>query len=148
DGAIDAGGDVGIEIADNVFATSIAEAGVVGAADFHLADGSPARGAGRDVRAMGFATDLDGRPRPMPPSAGAYEHAADAPDAAPLPPDAGAGPRTDAGAGPRTDAGAWLDGGATSEATGGCSCRVAPRRAPSALWAALALLAWWVRRRR
>lgn len=109
----------------NVFAADVASAGVVGADDWHLLDASPARGAGRDLTAMGFALDLDGRARAMPPSAGAYEHAGDAPDAGPLP-DAGGlpdgGPRADAGG---TDAGAGVsvDGGPTAPAAAGCACR-------------------------
>lgn len=142
--SISAGADVGIEIGDNVFAASLDEAGVVGADDFHLADGSPARGAGRDLTAMGFAFDLDGRARAMPPSAGAYEHAADAPDAGPLPPDAG---RADAGA-VASDGGPTADSGdAAFEGGGGCSCRAASTPAPRALWSVLALLALIVRRR-
>ncbi len=140
EGSIAAGSDVGFEAADNVFAASIAEAGVAGDDDFHLGDSSPARGAGRDLTAMGFALDLDGRARAMPPSAGAYEHAADAPDAGPLPPDAGA---RDAG-GSTQDAASTPDGGAAAT-SGGCGCRAGAPGGSSLL--GLALLALLFRAR-
>lgn len=145
EGSIAAGADVGFEAADNVFAATIAEAGVAGDDDFHLGDGSPARGAGRDRSAMGFAIDLDGRTRAMPPSVGAYEHAGDAPvidGGASL--DAGTAARD---AGSTRDAAAQRDAGSEPDTAGGCGCRIGGR-APSGAWLALALIALTIRRRR
>ncbi|UJR84594.1 right-handed parallel beta-helix repeat-containing protein [Sandaracinus amylolyticus] len=128
--AIAAGGDVGIEIDHNVVASSIAEAGVIGQDDFHLGADSPARGAGRDLREMGFAIDLDGRARAMPPSAGAYEHSEDAAE---------------------IDAGVGSDASTTeAPSSSGCGCRVTRRAdgsAPLAL-ASLAITTIALRRRR
>lgn len=135
--SISAGGDVGFEAADNVFAASIPEAGVAGDDDFHLGDASPARGAGRDLTAMGFAIDLDGRVRAVPPSAGAYEHAGDA-------------PRVDAGTPGGPDAGtpAGPDAGSSAPpASDGCGCRTGARGSRSA-WLALLVLVVVTRRAR
>lgn len=74
---INAGGNVGWEAADNVFAATVTDAQFLGANDFHIAATSPARGAGRDLTTDGFALDRDSRPRETPPSAGAYEFAED-----------------------------------------------------------------------
>lgn len=132
----------GMTAGDNVFAADVAAAGVMGPDDFHLGDGSVARGAGRDLTTMGYALDLDLRARAVPPSVGAYEHAADAPDAGPVDasgrPDAGA---RDAGA--RDAAGA--DAGESAEASG-CGCRAGSRSA-GGFWVGLVLVALAIRRR-
>jgi hypothetical protein len=127
-GSIAAAVDVDFDVADNVFAETIAEAGVVGDDDFHLGDASPARGEGRDLTTAGFALDLDGNARAVPPSVGAYEHEADVPvlpDAGPPSGDAGAS-GTDAGATSDRDAttGAGDAGSSPPAESGGCGCRV------------------------
>lgn len=143
----------GIAADHNVFAADVAAAGVVGADDFHLGDGSPARGAGRDLTAMGFAFDLDDQARAMPPSVGAYEHVADVPDAGPRA-DAG---RPDSGVVPRDVGPPGIDGGGTGggdaggagpASSGGCGCRAGAGAPGGAAWIALVALAWAVRRRR
>jgi hypothetical protein len=129
---------------DDVFAADLASAGIVGDDDFHLTAASPARGAGRDLTAMGYAIDLDGHPRAVPPSAGAYELLADVPDAGPLA-DSGV-VRTDAGAG--SDAGAsGRDAGTTMTSAGGCACR-AGGGSPSGAALVLCFVAAALRRRR
>lgn len=150
DGSIASGSAASIEIADNVFETGVEEAGVVGADDFHLTDRSPARGAGRDLRAMGFDRDLDGLARAATPSVGAYEHADDAPDAGPI---ADAGTRSDAGA---LDAGTMVsdgaistDGGSEPGPSSGCACRAGdPRSRKGATVAVLGVLGAVLARRR
>jgi len=129
-----AGGDIalpaGVEVADNVIVADAAAAGVVSASDFHLADDSVARGAGRDLTGEGYVLDLDLRGRSMPPSVGAYEHAADAPDVGAI----------DASA--RRDAGASDPGGGE-----GCGCRAGRSSGGGWLLTSLALMALVARRR-
>lgn len=143
-GSVAAGTEVDFDEGDNIFAATIAEAGVIGADDFHLGDTSPARGAGRDVRAMGFDVDLDGRLRADPPSVGAYEHPGDAPpDGGTTMPIDGGTAQGDAGTIARTDA------GSETASTGGCGCAIAPRATSSlALTALLALVGLITIRRR
>lgn len=130
----------GIERANDVTAADAASAGVISDDDFHLGDASPARGAGRDLTTLGYALDLELRARAVPPSVGAYEHAADAPDAGPI----DASGRLDTGPSTR-DAGGVGDAG-PSPSTGGCGCRTGSRGSPlGALLLGLALVA---RRRR
>lgn len=125
----------GSEIEDNVTAADEAGAGILGGGDFHLLDSSPARGVGRDLTTMGYALDLDLRARAVPPSVGAYEHAADAPDVGPIDasgrPDV---PTRDAGATGGTDG-----GGSTPPASGGCGCH-AGGGGPSLAWLGLLVL--------
>lgn len=73
-GSINAGGNVEFTQGDSLVLPSAADALFVSSNDFHLQDGSPARGAGRDLTSEGITTDLDDRPRLVPPSVGAYEY--------------------------------------------------------------------------
>lgn len=132
-----------IESADNVSAPDVATAGVVSRDDLHLTDASSARGAGRDLTAMGYALDLDLRARAMPPSVGAYEHVADVPDVGPI--DA-ATSRPDVGTTPRDASSAGSDAGPPTS-NGGCGCRASRPRAEAVpfLFGLLALVA--IRRR-
>lgn len=137
----------GITESHDVHAADVAAAGFVGADDFHLTASSPARGAGEDRSAAGFDVDLDGNPRASPPSVGAYELAADVPDAGPRP-DAG---RTDAGVVARDvgPAGADAASGGGAPSASGCGCRVTRGGAsPIAVLVALALGGAWMARRR
>jgi MYXO-CTERM domain-containing protein len=142
-----------LESLTNLELADASAAGVVSAEDLHLGPSSPARGAGTDLTAMGYAVDLDGRLRASPPSIGAYELANDSPDAG-VPLDAAVlTPTSDAGvagadaAGASEDTGTRLDGGAGVAASSGCGCRVSPAR--RSLWggALLALALALVRRR-
>jgi hypothetical protein len=124
-----------LESLTNLELADASAAGVVSAEDLHLGPSSPARGAGTDLTAMGYAVDLDGRLRASPPSIGAYELASDSPDAG-VPLDAAVlTPTSDAGvagadaAGASEDTGTRLDGGAGVAASSGCGCRVSPRAA-------------------
>ena len=114
------GGEVTEWTADhNLTFEDAAEAGFAGSDDFHLADDSPARGAGRDVDGIDF--DLDSQRRPSPPSIGAYEHEDDALGTVP---DIGDGP-------PAPPEGLGGTGGSTpatgdiSSGNSGCGCRTA-----------------------
>ena len=132
--SIGAGNDVGWDMEGNLFMPSIAEAGFAApdADDFHLTDGSPARGAGVDHTADRFDVDLDGLLRANPPSVGAYELAADSPTSG-----AGGGGGqggSGEGAGTGTGAGSGEGGGAGGangnpggdpSEEGGCGCRAA-----------------------
>ena len=142
----------GIPSMTQMFAPSTEAAGVVGADDFHLTDTASARGAGTDLRAMGYELDLDRQARAAPPSVGAYEHLRDAPDAGPV--DAA---RADAGSPPdaaRGDVGVAMgsDAGSAPAASSGCACRVAEGASSSSLplWslAALCLSVSVLRRRK
>ncbi len=152
------GGMSGIEVPaaitedHNIEVPDVAAAGVVGADDFHLGDASTARGAGRDLTAMGFAIDLDGQARAMPPSVGAYEHASDRGDAG-----LGDGGRPDAGIvardvgppGPDVGTSSAGDGGASGPgASGGCGCRAGGAGRGAGAWVLGLSLAWIARRRR
>jgi MYXO-CTERM domain-containing protein len=130
--SIGAGNDVGWEMEGNLFVPSIAEAGFAApdADDFHLTDGSPARGAGIDHTADGFDVDLDGLLRANPPSVGAYELTADSPTSGAGGGQGGSGE----GAGTGTGAGSGEGGGAGGangnpggdpSEEGGCGCRAA-----------------------
>jgi hypothetical protein len=143
-----------LESVTNLEFADTAAAGVVSADDLHLGASSPARGAGTDLTAMGYAIDLEGRLRARPPSIGAYEHGGDVPDAG-VPIDAAvvSPPGADA-AGSSDAASDALDGGrldaGSGPATSGCACRATQRELPIAPTAlvSLALLAAARRRAR
>ncbi len=136
-----AGGDIalpsGVEVDDNVIAADAAAAGVVSDTDLHLTDDLIARGAGRDLAGEGYVLDLDLRARAAPPSVGAYEHVADAPDVGPI------------DASSRPDASSRSDGGGDAPPAGdGCGCRAHTDRSAAGTWlASLALLSLIARRR-
>jgi hypothetical protein len=134
----------GIVADHNVMAADVASAGLMGDDDFHLSGTSPARGAGRDLTAMGYALDLDGNGRAMPPAVGAYEYAGDALDAGPRmdggPSDAGVVAR-DVGGSASVDVGNITFGDAGPPASsGGCGCR-ANTGSPTASWIVLTAIA-------
>ncbi|MCA9577014.1 MAG: right-handed parallel beta-helix repeat-containing protein [Polyangiales bacterium] len=127
---ISAGGDVMWTAEGNVTVASASLARFVGGADYRLQQDSPARGEGVAVDTL--THDIDGYPRAMPPSAGAYEYR---------------DPSVDVGVTLR-DSGVPFDGGGDE---GGCGCRVGPTRArtPHAAWlTALALVGVMRTRRR
>ncbi|MCB9599096.1 MAG: hypothetical protein H6721_11450 [Sandaracinus sp.] len=136
---IGAGGDVEWTASHNVVVATVGEAGFVGADDYHLLEGSPARGAGQAVE--GLDRDLEGYPRADPPSAGAFEYRVPGVDAGPI-------ATVDAGTA-RRDAGtpSGSDGGATAEPSDGGGCGCASTNASGA-WSSLALVAMFGRRRR
>ncbi|MBN8614533.1 MAG: right-handed parallel beta-helix repeat-containing protein [Deltaproteobacteria bacterium] len=138
----------------NVEVADATAAGIVGSGDYHLTSGSPARGAGTDLTSMGYAIDLDGRLRNVPPSVGAYEFAEDSPDAGvpidaavvtPPTSDAAIPPGTDAG--PLPDTGPRPDGGTTTTPSSGCGCRVGSREPAAPLGVLVTMLAAVLSRR-
>ena len=139
---ITAGGDVSFSDENNVVVASVSEAGFVGAEDYHLADDSPARGAGAVVDGIGF--DLEGRQRADPPSAGAYEHVSDSPGEGGAPGEPPPPPRGGGGGS------ASEPGGGSDEADAGCGCRAAAGGVPrlATLWVALLGAGVFARRRR
>lgn len=116
---IAAGGDVDWTDSNNIVLATAVEAGFVGDGDYHLGEGSPARGAGRAVEGIEF--DLEGYPRASPPSAGAYEYREPGVDAG-VSFDAGAG--SDSGPSSGGDAGV-SDAGPGGDTADGGGCGIA-----------------------
>lgn len=132
--SIAASNDVGWSAEGNLFVATAAEAGFVDASadDYHLTEGSPARGAGVDHAEDGFTVDLDGLLRASPPSVGAYELAADSPTGGTGGGggSGGTGAGGPGGSGGGGSAGTSAGGGDGDEGgrsgdEGGCGCRTA-----------------------
>lgn len=161
--AIAAGGDVTFQSEGNLFVPVFEGAGFVDIAadDYHLVEGSAARGVGLDHAADGFTVDLDGLTRATPPSVGALEYAEDSPTTASSGGGIGDGGSSgDGAAGPGAGGGVVDNGGGDStggngagdgpDGESGCDCAVAAGRAsPShfTYWGAAALVFSALRRR-
>ncbi len=151
-GQIAPGNEVNWEEANNLVFTTREAAGFVASDDYHLADDSPARGAGVPLE---IDFDLEGLSRADPPSVGAYEHSADAPGGAPgtegPPPPPAIGGR-DPGTGgrdPGTGSEPASDNPSAASEDGGCGCRASGSTPARLAWLLLApaLALGWRRRR-
>lgn len=154
------GGDVDATNEGNLLLDTVVDAGFVdlAASNFQLLAGSPAIDVGVSAAVWGIEADQLGALRDENPDPGAFEFGAEPPAEPISPPGPGENPSEpgsegSAGNGGDGDADVGGDGDEAgppdSEDEGGCSCRIATRRAPGEIWwfAALLMIAYAMRRR-